>query len=104
MTDFDITERKELENHKNKLIAELDHRVKNVVAIVSTVASRTQETSGSTAELVAALDGRIKSMAPTPAHDIRKRKALPMSGTQQFVRDRPTPPPVIRTSVDRVLC
>ena len=61
----DITERKELEDHKSTLISELDHRVKNVLATVSTVASRTQETSSSMAEFVAALDGRIKSMATT---------------------------------------
>jgi len=61
----DITERKELEDHKNSLISELDHRVKNVLATVSAVASRTRETSRSMAEFVAALDGRIKSMAIT---------------------------------------
>jgi PAS domain S-box-containing protein len=61
----DITERKELEDHKNTLISELDHRVKNVLAAISAVASRTQETSTSIAEFVAALDGRIKSMATT---------------------------------------
>jgi two-component sensor histidine kinase len=61
----DITERKELEDHKNALISELDHRVKNVLAIVSTVASRTQETSSSMSEFVSALDSRIKSMATT---------------------------------------
>jgi PAS domain S-box-containing protein len=61
----DITERKELEDHKNTLISELDHRVKNVLATVSAVASRTRETSNSMAEFVAALDGRIKSMAST---------------------------------------
>jgi len=54
-----------LEDHKSTLIAELDHRVKNVLATVSSVASRTQETSSSMAEFVAALDGRIKSMATT---------------------------------------
>src|SRR5262252_5122199 len=41
----DITQRKELEDHKSTLISELDHRVKNVLALVSAVASRTQETS-----------------------------------------------------------
>jgi PAS domain S-box-containing protein len=61
----DITERKELEDHKNTLISELDHRVKNVLATVLTVASRTQETSSSMGEFVAALEGRIKSMAIT---------------------------------------
>jgi PAS domain S-box-containing protein len=61
----DITERKELEDHQNTLISELDHRVKNMLAIVSSVASRTRETSRSMEEFVAALDGRIKSMAIT---------------------------------------
>jgi len=61
----DITERKELEDHKNSLIAELDHRVKNVLATVCSIASRTQETSCSMTEFVAALEGRIKSMAIT---------------------------------------
>jgi PAS domain S-box-containing protein len=61
----DITERKALEEDKNLLIAELDHRVKNVLATVSVVASRTQETSQSMADFVTALDGRIRSMATT---------------------------------------
>ena len=61
----DITERRELEDHKRALVSELDHRVKNVLATVSAVASRTQETSGSMVEFVTALDGRIKSMAIT---------------------------------------
>jgi PAS domain S-box-containing protein len=63
--NVDITERKELEDHKNTLISELDHRVKNVLATVLTVASRTQETSSSMGEFVAAFEGRIKSMATT---------------------------------------
>jgi PAS domain S-box-containing protein len=76
----DITERKELEDHKNTLISELDHRVKNVLAIVSTVASRTQETSSSMAEFVCALDGRIKSMATT--HELlsfRRWRGIPLA-------------------------
>jgi PAS domain S-box-containing protein len=75
----DITERKELEDHKNTLISELDHRVKNVLAIVSTVASRTQETSSSMSEFVSALDGRIKSMATT--HELlsfRRWQGIPL--------------------------
>jgi PAS domain S-box-containing protein len=76
----DITERKDLEDHKNTLISELDHRVKNVLATVSAVASRTQETSSSMAEFVAALDGRIKSMAIT--HELlsyRRWQGIPMT-------------------------
>jgi PAS domain S-box-containing protein len=61
----DITERRELEEHKSLLIAELDHRVKNVLSTVSAIASRTQETSSSMTDFIAALDGRIRSMATT---------------------------------------
>jgi len=49
----DITERKALEEQKNILIAELDHRVKNVLAVVAVVASRTQETNSSMTAFVA---------------------------------------------------
>jgi PAS domain S-box-containing protein len=76
----DITERKELEDHKNTLISELDHRVKNVLATISAVASRTQETSSSMAEFVAALDGRIRSMATT--HELlsyRRWQGIPLA-------------------------
>jgi PAS domain S-box-containing protein len=62
---IDFTELRASEQHKSALIAELDHRVKNVLATVSAVVSRTQETSSSMAEFVAALDGRVRSMATT---------------------------------------
>ena len=62
---IDITERKLAEEHLRMMVAELDHRVKNVLATVSAVTSRTQDAGGSVAEFVAALDGRIQSMAAT---------------------------------------
>jgi two-component sensor histidine kinase len=61
----DITAGKLAEQQKDLLLAELDHRVKNALAVVTAVASRTQDMGGSVAEFVAALDGRIKSMATT---------------------------------------
>jgi two-component sensor histidine kinase/PAS domain-containing protein len=61
----DITERKESEEHKSLLIAELDHRVKNMLAIVSAIVTRTREASSSMAEFVTAFEGRIRSMATT---------------------------------------
>ena len=63
--NIDITERKRAEEHQRMLVAELDHRVKNVLATVSAVTSRTQNASASTVDFVAALNGRIKSMAAT---------------------------------------
>ena len=52
-------------DHTNLLISELDHRVKNALASVSAIALRTQESSRTMDEFVAALNGRIKSMAST---------------------------------------
>ena len=62
---IDITERKLAEGHLRMMVAELDHRVKNVLATVSALTARTQDASGSVADFVAALDGRIQSMAAT---------------------------------------
>jgi two-component sensor histidine kinase/integral membrane sensor domain MASE1 len=47
------------------LVAELDHRVKNVLANVSAVVSHTRRDSTSVSDFAAALDGRIGSMART---------------------------------------
>jgi two-component sensor histidine kinase len=63
--DIDITERKRAEERQRVLVAELDHRVKNVLANVSAVVSHTRQESTSVADFAAALDGRIGSMATT---------------------------------------
>jgi two-component sensor histidine kinase/integral membrane sensor domain MASE1 len=59
----DITERKRAEERQSLLTAELDHRVKNVLARVAVVAMYTRQGSKSMDELVRTLDGRIQSMA-----------------------------------------
>jgi two-component sensor histidine kinase len=60
---LDITERKHAEEHQRVLMAELDHRVKNILACVAAVAKNTLERSRPPKELVQALDQRIQSMA-----------------------------------------
>jgi PAS domain S-box-containing protein len=76
----DISECKELEDHKNTLISELDHRVKNMLSTVSTVVSRTRESSSSMVEFVAALEGRIKSMAVTHERlSYRRWQGIPLA-------------------------
>ena len=62
---IDITERKRVEEQQRTLLAELDHRVKNALSTVSAVVSHTQQGRRSVADFVAALDGRIRSMATT---------------------------------------
>jgi PAS domain S-box-containing protein len=59
----DITERRETEEHQKLLIAELDHRVKNILAEVAAVARSTRQGSHPSEEFLQALDGRIQSMA-----------------------------------------
>ena len=61
----DITGRKRAEENQRALNAELDHRVKNVLATVSAVITQTQEASSSHADFVAGLDRRIKSLGRT---------------------------------------
>jgi PAS domain S-box-containing protein len=61
----DISDRKQVEQQQRVLMAELDHRVKNALATVSAVVSHTRQGSRSIADFVAALDGRIRSLAGT---------------------------------------
>jgi PAS domain S-box-containing protein len=67
----EITERKRAEDQQSLLIAELDHRVKNVLASVAAIARRTGERKGSMEDFVDRLDRRIQSMAD--AHDLLSR-------------------------------
>jgi PAS domain S-box-containing protein len=59
----DVSERKRAEERQSLLVAELDHRVKNVLACVSAVAQRSREGSPSIGDFLHELDGRILSMA-----------------------------------------
>ena len=65
---IDITERKRADEHQRLLIAELDHRVKNVLARVAVVAMYTRQGSSTMDEFIQALDRRIQSMAV--AHEL----------------------------------
>ena len=68
----EVTERKRLEEHKTLLIRELDHRFKNMLSVISVIASRTQETTSSIPAIVTALDGRIKALTMT--HELLSRR------------------------------
>jgi PAS domain S-box-containing protein len=63
----DITRRKRSEERQDLLIAELDHRVKNVLARVTAVVRQTRRRCGTMEEFVKSLDGRIQSMATAHA-------------------------------------
>jgi PAS domain S-box-containing protein len=63
--DIDVTARKRADEQQRTLNAELDHRVKNVLATVSAIITQTPKTGNSLADFVVGLDGRIKSLART---------------------------------------
>ena len=57
---LDITERKQSEERQGLLIAELDHRVKNLLARVAVISSYTRQGSNSMDQFVQVLDRRIQ--------------------------------------------
>jgi len=85
----DITARKRAEERQDLLVAELDHRVKNVLARVAVVAMYTREGSRSMGEFVRALDGRIQSMAA--AHSLLSQSRWHGVGLTDLVRHQLAP-------------
>jgi PAS domain S-box-containing protein len=71
--NIDVTERRQAEDHKTLLIAELDHRVKNALACFAVIAQHARESSRSMDEFLEVLNGRIKSLANTHALLSRSR-------------------------------
>ncbi len=63
----DVTERIRAEQHQKILMAELDHRVKNVLARVVAVADATRQGGVSVDEFIRSFNGRIQSMAAAHA-------------------------------------
>ena len=61
----DITERKQAETHRNLLMAELSHRVKNTLATVISIAQKSFQDMGSLDEARASFEGRIRALAQT---------------------------------------
>ena len=63
-----MTERKRAEEQQTMMVAELNHRVKNILAIVQSVAAQTVRSSASLENFAEAFAGRLKALAI--AHDI----------------------------------
>ncbi|MDP3492403.1 MAG: HWE histidine kinase domain-containing protein [Hyphomonadaceae bacterium] len=65
---LDITDRKRAEERQRSLVAELNHRVKNTLAIVQSLALQTHRTTESPVAFMEALTARVRSLAK--AHDL----------------------------------
>jgi PAS domain S-box-containing protein len=85
----DVTQRKQAEMHQGILIAELDHRVKNVLARVAAISKQTRERSPSMDVFVKTLDGRLRSMAA--AHSLLSESRWHGVGIAALVHDQLAP-------------
>src|SRR5262245_37352594 len=86
---LDVTERKQAEEHQSILMAELNHRVRNVLARVAGVAMSTRQGSGSMDDFVLRLNGRIQAMAL--AHAVLSQSRWYGAGLMDLVRQQLAP-------------
>jgi PAS domain S-box-containing protein len=68
----DVSERRKAEEHRELLIHELNHRVKNTLATVQSIATQTLRTSGASQEAREALESRL--IALSRAHNVLTRE------------------------------
>ena len=67
LTDMADRERRMAQERQEILIAELNHRVRNILALIRGLVSQSRETAGSVEEFAAMIGGRIQALAR--AHD-----------------------------------
>jgi hypothetical protein len=86
---IDITERKQAEDHKSLSIAELDHRVKNILACVAVIAQHTHDATESMDDFLKLLNGRLYSLANT--HSLLSRNRWHGVSLTELVRGELAP-------------
>src|SRR5690606_37957013 len=82
----DITDRKRAEQLQKLLISELNHRVKNTLATVQSIANQTVRLAHSPSEFAASFNGRLQALAHT--HDILTRGSWQGADVGLLVRDQ----------------
>jgi PAS domain S-box-containing protein len=88
-TILDITERKLTEERQRLLMAELDHRVKNILSNVGAIAHLSSHRATSVDGFVEALDGRIRAMSR--AHTLLRRGAWGRASLADLASDALSP-------------
>jgi len=84
-----FAEGRQAEARQDLLIAELDHRVKNVLARVTAVATQTRQPGGTIDEFIRVLHGRIQSMAA--AHSLLSKNRWDSVGLTDLIRRQLAP-------------
>lgn len=85
-TNTDITERKKAEDTQRLLLNELNHRVKNTLAIVQAIAQRTAAGTHDPAEFAKNFSGRIQSLSRV--HTILSDSSWHGAGLHELINDQ----------------
>lgn len=75
---LDISDRKRAERHRQLLVAELDHRVKNTLAVIQAIARQSFRAEPATGPLIEAFLGRLRALAA--AHDLLTQTSWDRAG------------------------
>ncbi|WP_430419783.1 sensor histidine kinase [Phenylobacterium sp.] len=85
----DVTDRKVAEAHQRLLINELNHRVKNTLAIVQGIAWQSFRTGGAPPAVREAFEGRLAALAA--AHDVLTRQSWEAGSIHHIVAEAVAP-------------
>lgn len=92
-----ITERKRAEEHRLLLINELNHRVKNTLAIVQGIAQQSFKSEAVPPELREAFEGRLSALGA--AHNVLTRESWESAPLRQITEDAARPFGLTRFSI-----
>jgi PAS domain S-box-containing protein len=82
-TNIDITERKQAEEHQRLLVHELNHRVKNTLAIVQAIAWQSFRAGGMAKPERDTFEGRLAALAA--AHDVLTKRNWEAGSLEQMI-------------------
>lgn len=89
VTLIDVTTLAEAEDHQKVLISELNHRVKNMLAVTISIAAQTLESSASLEAFHTAFVGRLKAMSRT--YGLLSREHWKEASVQELISQELTP-------------
>ncbi len=85
----DVTERKRAEEHQRLLLNELNHRVKNTLAVVQSIAHQTLRQGNVSDDVRQALEGRLAALSA--AHNVLTRESWTAASMREIVGDAVAP-------------
>ncbi|MER8507986.1 PAS domain-containing protein [Mesorhizobium sp. M0894] len=89
VTLVDVTTLAQAEERQQVLISELNHRVKNMLAVVASITNRTRENSASKDEFAEALIGRLQAMSR--AYSLLSRESWTEASVEELLRQELDP-------------